>query len=180
VPDEAGAFEALGRELRQRLGPDLRAEAEEDERLAAQAARRRRRLVDVGRDLMARGDRVAVVLPGRRLTGVVVHAAGDLLTVRTAGGEVDVHLAGPVQLRVEDRAAGGGSATSDGPTSFKARLLELELAGQPVELGAAPAGEQIGTIRAVAVDHLVWQDRDGGEWFLPLATISHVLRRPPT
>ncbi len=180
VSEAADAFDGeLGRELRQGVGADLRADAEESERLALQTARRRRTLVDVARELMARGDLVGVGVPGRRFTGVVTHAAGDLVVVRTAGGLVDVNLRAPAHLRVLERAPRGGETSTDGPSSFKARLFEIELAATPVAIGCSTVGdEQRGTIAAVGVDHVVWHDGDGAEWFLPIAAITHVLQRP--
>lgn len=173
------AFDDLGRELRERVGTELRAETEETERLAAQAGRRKRTLTDVARDLVARGDRVAVGVPGRLFTGVVTYAAGDLLVLQTAGGRVDVNLRAPAHLRVVERAPSGGAASGDGPSSFKARLFEIEMSGASVELGCTTVGqEQPGTIAAVAVDHLIWRDRDGQEWFLPLVAVTHVMHRP--
>lgn len=178
MTDEAGIFDALGRELRQRVGNDLRAEAEEGERLAARSALRKRALVDVAREAMARGDQVAVGVPGRRFTGVVAYAAGDLVILQTVGATVDVNLRAPAHLRVVDRAPAGGAATTDGPSSFKARLFEIEMAGLPVEIGCTTLAEpQPGTVRAVAVDHVIWHDRDDQEWFLPIAAITHVLHR---
>lgn len=162
-----------------RVGSELRADAEEDERLAAQASRRKRTLTDVARELMTRGDTVVVGVHHRRFTGRVLHAAGDLVTLRTASGTVDVNLRAPALLRVVERAASGGRDAHDGPSSFKARLFEVEMADEIVEIGCVNLGEeQPGRIVAVAVDHVVWSDRDGGEWFLPLSTITHVAHRP--
>lgn len=173
--DGAG-FDGLGRELRERAGAQLRAEAEDSERLAAQAARRGRSLADVARELMARGDTVTVAVPGRWFTGVIIHASGDLLTLRAAGGSVDVNLRAPAHLQVVQRARSGGLAGSDGASSFKARLFEIEMAGELVTLGCLTVGEEVrGRIAAVGVDHLVWQSGGGREWYLPLVAVTHVL-----
>lgn len=166
----------VGRELRQGIGAEVRADAEETERLVALAARRRRSLADVGAELLARGDTVAVDVPGRRFTGTVVHAGADVLRLRTiAGAAVDVPLRGPVGLAVVERARSGGSDRLDGPASFRSRLLELELAGAAVELGDASAGAPaLGRLSAVAVDHVVLATTAGEERYLSLAAITYV------
>jgi hypothetical protein len=121
---------------------------------------------------------VVVAVPGRRFAGVVAHAAGDLLRLRTPGGTVDVHLHAPASIRVVDRPRHGGGLPGDGPSSFKARLLELEMAGTVVELGDAVAGEAVvGRLRAVAVDHVVLVDADGAESYLPLGALTFVQPR---
>lgn len=168
-------FEPVGRHLRQGVGAELRAEAEEAERLAALAARRRRSLADVGNDLHARGDTVAVEVPGCRFTGAIVHVATDHLQLRTVGGVVDVALRGPVTLTVVERARTGGADRHDGASSFRSRLLELELAGDAVELGDAVSGGTVGgRLSAVAVDHVVVVDPDGTERYVSLSGITFV------
>lgn len=169
---------AVGRELRQGIGAELRADAEETERLVAIAARRRRSLADVANDLLARGDTVAVELPGARFTGTIVHAAGDLLRLHGPAGALDVHLGGPVALTVVERAPTGGIERVDGPASFRSRLLELELDGATVELAhEAAAGTLVGRLLAVAVDHAVVVDPAGNERHLSLRGLSWVRSR---
>jgi hypothetical protein len=182
---------ALDRELRERVGGEFRTEAEEGERLAARAAQRARDLAAVASELRDRGDRVAVDVAGRTYLGHVVHVGADLLQLRTrpsppgvrdvsgeplgAGSVVDVHLAAPVVLRVVQRAREGGHGPQPGPATFRARLLELELADAVVELTAeAVAGAARGRVAAVARDHLVLLDEDATPWFVPLATITTV------
>lgn len=170
-----GDFELrrVGRELSE----ELRSEAEAIERDAATAARRRRSLSRVARDLMARGDLVEVVVPRARVTGRVVHAAGDLVSLSTSRGRVDVPTTGAVTLRVVEAARGGGLATRPGPASFRARLRELEVLGAEVELGLV--GEAVtrrGVVAVVARDHLALST-DEGELLVAVAGITHVLER---
>ncbi len=163
----------LGRELRGHFDDELRAEAEERERLAATAARRQRTLADVAAQLCARGDRVRVDAGGRSFVGTLVRAAGDLASVALASGEVvDCNLAAPVALQVVERARAGGHAPERGVASFKARCYEVELEARPVVLGTTLAGEQHGVVTAVAVDHLVLAG--DGEWYLPLAVVAYL------
>lgn len=163
----------VGRELREGVGAELRADAEETERLVALAARRRRTLGDVAASLLARGDRVAVDVPGRRFTGTVVHAGEDLLRLRTVGGPVDVNLRGPVALTVVERATAGGAERSAGAPSFRSRLSELELEGATVELGDGGDG-LVGRIDVVAVDHVVLVDPAGAERYVARAAVTYV------
>lgn len=174
--DLAGWDDELGRELRQRVGGELRAEAEETERLAALQARRRATLTDVARHARARGDRLALDLPGVRATGTVLHAAGDLLSLEVRGGRLDVRTDRVLALRVvEPGAPGAGREPIDGPASFRARLFELEMAATPVEVVVGDAADpRRGVLCAVAVDHVALRDPDRVEWCLPLHAVSCV------
>lgn len=168
----------LSRELRGRVGPEFRAEAEESERQAAAAARRRRTLADVAGQLRSRGDRVAVALPGRVLTGVVVYVGEDFLALATPGGQADVPLTQPLTLRVVDPARGGGVGVRTGPPTLRARLLELELDGGQVELAAFPLGDvHRGRLTTVGRDHVVVTDTQGDQWYVAMGAIGYVVRR---
>ena len=210
-----------GEDPREDLGPDwerLRAELrrqdrqerEENERWALQRMLQDRSLPDVVFELMGRGDQVTVEVPGgRRFTGRVTYAAGDLARVETPHLTVDFNLATPLALRVERRSRARGTGRSQGVLSFRARLKELERAGaaerlrllqhlrklgvakvgdMPVperlpavlELGVALRPEPIlGQVEAVAQDHVYYLEQGGAEWFLPLAVISYVAERRP-
>lgn len=172
----------LGWELRERVGGEFRLESEENERLAATAALRARALSDVAVDLRSRGDLVRLVTSRRVLTGTVAHVGSDFLTLETAGGLVDCNLALPVVLQVAQRARSGGRGPVSGTATFRARLLELELAGLEVELAATVLGElPRGRLGAVAQDHVLFLTRDGQEWHISVAGIEYVVRRgdPP-
>ena len=177
-PDDRPGLGALGdlaRELRAGLGHEVRAEAEEGERLAAQAALRRRTLADVAREAAERGQAVTVRCGGRTFTGDVGHVAPDLLGLEIGGARVDVNLDAPVVLRVAGPRAGPPPPGREGAPSFKARLYELELAGTSVELGlAGPAGELRGRIRAVALDHVLLRADDGSRSAVALRAIAWV------
>lgn len=177
-------FEELARDpaLRwadERYRAELRAEAEEYERLAARDLLRGRNLQDAARELCHRGDVAALVLDSRTLVGEIVYAAGDLARVRTLNGDIDVNLRGVTALRVVERARHGGHACVGGPSSFNARLYEHEAAGDRVELSTRlPTGEVIGRIHAVAMDHVVLTDDDGQVWYVPFSSIDCVAERP--
>lgn len=177
-------FEELARDpaLRwadERYRADLRAEAQEYERLAAKDLLRGRNLQDVARELCHRGDVAALVLDSRTLVGEIVHAAGDLARLRTLNGDVDVNLRAVSALRVVERSPAGGHSSGTGPTSFTARLFEHEAAGDRVELSTRlPTGEVVGRIQAVAIDHVVLSDDDGQCWYLPLAAIDTIAECP--
>ncbi|MBW3601637.1 MAG: hypothetical protein KY434_02925 [Actinobacteria bacterium] len=159
------------RRLERRMRAELRAEAEEYERLAALDLLRGRTLADVARELAGRGDIVAVSAGGRTFVGPVVHAAGDLACLRTHREDVDVNLPAAAAVRVVERSPSGGKPGT-GPDSFKARLFEHEGAGVPVEVGWA--GERLlGVVRAVAVDHVVMDD-EGQRWHLATARIAYL------
>lgn len=165
----------LARELRHGVGGELRADAEEGERLAARSVLRRRGLAEVATESRDRGDTVTASLPGRVFSGQVGHAASDLLTLVTATGDVHVNLAGPVVLRVGPPAASEAAPARPEASSFKARLYELELAGVLLELGSAAQVDVLrGRIRAVALDHVLFDDLDGVRWAVGLGAVHYV------
>lgn len=152
-------LDALAREIRTASADEARQEAEETERAVAHSLRRKRSLSDVARRHHDRGEQVRLDLGGRRLTGFVAHAAGDLLRLRTATGLVDVDLAAPMVLRVVGRGPHGASASA--LHSFTARLRELELDHAEVELGLRDGALLRGRVATVAADHVVLRDQDG-------------------
>lgn len=146
---------------------ERRAEAEADEALAAVDALRSRHLGDVGRELLHRGDVVAVRFADQSFVGVAVAAGSDLLTLRTASGDVDVWLGAALSLRVAERRRAGGLPHGSGAQTFTARLFEHEAAAAAVELGCPPLDLVLtGRLAAVAIDHVVLDDPDGQRWFL--------------
>lgn len=158
---------------------ERRAEAAAYEELAARDRLRGRDLADVAAEALARGDVVAVAVAGRTFTGTVTYAAGDLACVRTTvGDDVDVRLGGVVAVRVVQPVRSGGRSRAPGPAGFAARLGEHEAAGTLLEIGAAvPEAGLVGRIQAVAVDHVVVADREGGEWFVARGALDYVLPR---
>lgn len=167
----------------QRYEAELRAEAAEYEQLAAKDRLRDRDLADVAAELLARGDLVTVALATRSFTGEVVHVGGDLVALRTAAGDVDVHLDGGSALTVVEPARVGGHGPSWGAQTFAARLAEHEAAGEPVELGARlalgaqpPGWVVVARIEAVARDHVVVV-ADGTRTFVAFAALEYVRPR---
>lgn len=184
--DEQGPFSAWARDPElsaagSRYRAELRAEAAAYEQLAAKDRLRTRSLADVAAEARARGDIVAVAVPGRSFTGALVYAAGDLACLRTAAGDdVDVHLAGVVALRVVRAVRAGGHARGPGPHGFAARLGEHEAAGTLLEIGTrVPEGGLVGRIEAVSVDHVVVSGPDDARWFVARGAIDYVLPRRP-
>ena len=153
-----------------------RAEAEASEREAAQLAMRTRSLADVAFEAMSRGDTLAVAAGGKTFTGRVGYAAGDLMTLETGLGRIDVNLAGPVAIQVVERARSGGRARAEGPGGFRGRLLEHEGAREVEVWATGLAGPLRGKVKVAARDHVVFEDREGREWFLPLPTVGYVAR----
>lgn len=174
---EQDAAEAELSRAEQDLRSAVRLESEEDERQAAQLARRRRSLADVAFEAMSRGDRVAAAVGTRTFTGRVVFASGSLMTLEAEGATVDFNLDGPVRLRIVEAARAGGGPRTDGPGSFRGRLLELEGHHGEIEVGSPlyPDGSR-GVVQVVAQDHLVLRDAAGSDWYLPLAWVGYVAR----
>ncbi|MGH9050193.1 MAG: hypothetical protein ACRDY4_10720 [Acidimicrobiia bacterium] len=184
-------------------GPDLgaaagsmreawRAEEEEWSRAAAAQWTHGRSLVDVARDLMHRGDTVAVTAAGATFTGEVTDVGFDVLRLRTASDVVDVQLAlltrgggerrharvaAPVVLRVIARARSGGRSAGGGPETFRARLLEHEAGAVEVSIGSTLLGEDLRGTLTVGRDQVRVCDRDGGETYVPIAWVSWAASR---
>ncbi|MDJ0959426.1 MAG: hypothetical protein QNJ88_02130 [Acidimicrobiia bacterium] len=173
---DRGEFEELEDELRQAVGGEFRRTAEEDEYAAAKAQLRARTLEHVAYELLARGDTVAVTIGADVVQGIVMHAKGDLLCLETASGDrCDVRLGAPAAIHVVQRATSPGRARDRfGAESFVARLRELELEEIPVMIvGPMRRDPVVGTIAAVASDHVLLRN-DDGDWYLSLAGIAAV------
>lgn len=178
-PFEELAKDPTLRWANERYRAELRAEAQEYEQLAVKDLLRGRTLQEAVVDLCHRGDIVALVLDSRTLVGEILHAAGDLARVRTIKCDVDVSLRAVSALRIVEQMRSGGRSCLHGPTSFTARLFELEASGERIELSTRmPTAEVMGRISAVAIDHIVLRDDDGMVWFVPLHTIDCVTVAP--
>jgi hypothetical protein len=154
---------------------ELRTEAAEWEQLAATQWLRRRSLADAARELLARGDRVAVYVGGRAVQGEVCHVGDDLACVTLDGARtVDVRLDGPAVWQVVQRVRAGGRSVAGGARRFAARLAEHEATGARVCVVTADGGEVSGAIVAVAVDHVVVDAPHGSRWLVPLAAVAAV------
>lgn len=168
-----------------------RADEEEWSRAAAAQWAHGRSLVDIARELMHRGDTVAVATGDATFTGEVTDVGVDVMRLRTGRGPVDVALAlvtsgsgerrtvrlpAPVVVRVVARARSGGRRASGALSTFRARLLEHEADGAEVALGSVLLGEQLSGTVTVGHDQVHVRDRDGGETYVPLAWISWVTR----
>ncbi|GEM_PF-3251539 len=153
---------------------ELRAEAAEWERVAALDSLRRRTLADAARELLHRGDRVAVSVAGRRWSGPVVHVGADVACLATTAGLVDVRLDGVAVWEVVERTRAGG-ASGGGPQTFRARLAAREQAGERIGLSCPGAGtEPTGALVAVAEDHLVLRGPTGRSVLVPLQAVAAV------
>ena len=97
-----GTLDDLGRELRERVGNEMRLEAEMMEQDAASVELRRREIGDVAVELMSRGDLVTAIAGDRRLQGRIEFARGEVASLRTAVGLADIHLVPGVVLRVDE------------------------------------------------------------------------------
>ena len=173
--DDSESLEDLGRELRERVGNEIRQEAEMLEQDAAAVELRRRRIADVAIELLSRGDIVTAIAGDRSVRGPLSHARGEIASLATGAGRVDLHLAAGVVLRVDERTLTGGTAPKSGSDTLRARLLENELAGIDIEVWApAHKVDVSGTIVAVGKDHVILRDQDGSEWTLPLDDIAWV------
>ncbi len=175
-PDSSpDAFSDLARFLRQGVGQQWRAEFEATEFESHQDRLRRRTLRDVGKMLLHRGDRLTLQAGSLRLSGQVTAGGADYVTINTRQLCADARL-GMVALRVTKRHSGGAHAAGM-PSNWRARLTQMELTQESVELHSPSLGVSLaGRIRAVAVDHVWLVDAAGFDSYLPFDEISVVTR----
>lgn len=166
-----------------------RSEEEAYTRAAAAQWAHGRGLVDIARELMHRGDTIALSAGRVTFTGSVSHVGIDLLRVRTPSGLVDVNLAAvttgsgatrsarllaPIVLRVVERARTGGRRAGGGPETFRAQLFEYETEEVVIRVGSMLVDEELRGTSKVGRDQLCVVDADRRETYLPLAWISWV------
>lgn len=155
----------------------IRSEAEEVEASAESLRRRGRTFADAVADLAARGDRVRAECGRTHLTGILSATAGDLAILVAHETEASLHLSGPVVISLVEESRTGGHVSRTGARSFRARLSEFEMSGEPVTV-IGPFFSEHGVIGAVAADHVVL-DRGSGEMYLPIRMIGLVTRPTP-
>ncbi len=167
----------LAAELRLSVSREIRWEAEDTESDALKLTLRRRSLSDAMIELLNRGDVVSFVTPPLTVTGRLTHCRGDLAIMDTQEATISANLAGPVAIRREEAARSGGSSSTGGSGSFKARLSELEMTGEVVGvMTPSTAGVILGRINIVGTDHIVMNRPDNIDWYLPIPTIALVVQ----
>lgn len=88
----------------------------------------------------------------------------------TCGSRADTQLA----VRVISRAHAGGSRGDPGLVTFRARLLELEVADVLVEAGAF-GGDDVGVGRLrVGRDHVSVDGPRQGQLYLPMGSLNWI------
>lgn len=158
---------------------EWRADEEEWTRAAVERWQHRRTLLDVIRECMLRGDTIALRLGDITFTGLVQAIGDDLIVLAARDGRVDVRVDEhtPLVMRVHERARTGGTR-GDAVTTLRARLLELEMGGLDVEVGAdAAGGVECGEI-TVGRDHVIVHHDEQAETVIALAAVAWVRRAP--
>jgi hypothetical protein len=178
MPDRPNVdLDELAAELRLSVGREIRWEAEDIEADALKLTLRRRTLSDAVVELLHRGDLVSFITPPLTVTGLLGHCRGDLAVMNAGDAIVSANLAGPVVVRREQSARSGGSSSTGGSGSFKARLSELELTGESIGLITPSTADIIvGHIDVVGVDHIVMTGPGDIDWYIPLPTIALVVQ----
>lgn len=170
-------FEELSAELRRQVGEDFRLEAEAAEADAMKLILRRRSIADVANEIMNRGDVVSLSCAGATTRGTITHASNDLAIIETTHSLFNVNLHSSVAIRIVAPAHRGGVGRASGSSSYRARMLELEISGEFVEIFYSASEPVRGSIAVVGKDHLVVADADQTEWIIPLAAIT-ITRQP--
>ncbi len=168
-------------ELGARLRGELRTDEEDWTRAAAQHWAHARTLADLAREFAARGDEVVVDTAACSFRGVIVAVGADRVDLQTADGVVHLRLAlaesvgsplAPFALYRVARARRGGVRPPAALVTFRARLLELELAGVPVRVGSSIGGVEFAGCLTVGRDHVVVHG--ARDTVLPVCWVSYV------
>jgi hypothetical protein len=155
---------------------EWRADEDEWSRAALEHWQHQRTLLDVVRECMHRGDTIALRLPHVTFTGRVRAVGDDIVAIDVLGqSRVDVRVDAytPIVVRVLERARAGGTR-GDAVTTFRARLLELEMDEHDVELGANGGDEIVCGRLQVGHDHVIGHERDGTSAVIALAAVAWV------
>jgi hypothetical protein len=168
TPPDLGATGAAMRE-------EWRTEQEAATEDAAEQWRHSRTLLDLARDHMHRGDRVAITVAGHRATGEIIEVARDRIALLDDVLRVDVHVVDsvPLTLRVVERARAGGRSGAHTAT-FRSRLLELESAGAPVSIATTSDAEVFVGALSVGTDLVVIASAPGVETVVALSAVASV------
>jgi hypothetical protein len=165
----------LASELRRTVARAWQTDAEEDEQLTAVYDRRRLNLSDLAKEMVNKGERVAVEFGGHSFSGVVVGGGADHVTIQGAGLKADIRIE-VGYWSVVHTAQGDtkpGVATSE---SILARLAEHADQRNTVRL-AIPGGDLvIGRVTVVADDHIELEDADNRHVYVPTNLILAVIR----
>jgi hypothetical protein len=154
------------------LRREWRADEEEWSLAALEHFHHGRSLVDVLRAVMHRGDVVLLGVGVGTCRGLLSHVGEDWCRLAAAGGvvELPVTTTAPVVRVVERSPRGGCGGDPVAPATWRARLLELEVArtGCAVELAT---GELLTGSVSVGRDH-VMVGAEAGAFYVPMGAVS--------
>jgi len=142
---------------------EWRADEEEWTRAALERWQHERSLLELLRECMHRGDTITVCPGSVTFTGRVEAVGDDLFALAAPDGRVDMRCddGAPLVVRIAERARTGGTRGHPVPT-FRARLLELEMAEGDVEVGLRASGDTVRGRLTVGRDQVIVQAGDGG------------------
>jgi hypothetical protein len=143
---------------------EWRADEEEWTRAALERWQHERTLLEVLRECMHRGDTITVCPGSVAFTGRVEAVGDDLVAISAPDGRVDLRCdaAAPLVVRIVERARTGGTR-GDAVTTFRTRLLELEMAEGDVEIGTHVSGDVVRGRLIVGHDHVIVRDDEAGD-----------------
>ena len=169
TPDSA---EEIDPALVRRMEAITRQEMELAERQADDLAARQRTLVDIAWEAVQSG-REAVIRIGRlEITGLAVYARGNLMSIESSFGMVEVQLGCIDSLQIASSPSAPGRSVPSEAESFVARLSMLQLANENVEVVCRGGQSRFeGSVRAVGRDH-IWLDTAQGGVFVVIDSVG--------
>lgn len=167
-PPDLGAAGAAMRE-------EWRAEQDATTRDAAEQWQHSRTLLDIAREFMHRGDRVAITVAGHRTVGVVIEVADDRIALLERERRTDIRVtdALPLMINVIEKARAGGR-TGAPAANFRARLLELEMTGDRVVVATAVRPDPFIGVLTVGTDLVVIALAGDNEIVVALSAVAFV------
>lgn len=155
---------------------EWRAEQEAATADAAADYFRRRTMQEHLRELMHRGDRLAVTVAGFRMAGVPEEVGNDLLAIRALFGRVDIQLSPFVPLwfePVERATAGGDRGTEVAGGSFY-RALQMREQENLCTIGTVFDPDGFDGRLSVASDFVIIYGMAGAQVTVPIAQVAWV------
>ncbi|MDH3463354.1 MAG: hypothetical protein OEM32_07015 [Acidimicrobiia bacterium] len=160
--------------LRQEAGREIKEEAAEEERLTETMRQRRQDFAGVAEGAAHAGQRGTAEFDGKVYSGPILATGTDYVTLRLADQEADVYL--PTAVWSFTDFVGETPPSVATGMSLRGRLAEHAADDARVRVEVAGGNALMGTIKAVADDHLRMEDADGRDVYVAVDQVRSVIR----
>lgn len=160
--------------LRQGAGRELTEEAAEEEMLTETLRQRRLDFAGVAEEAAHSGQRGTAEFDGKVHSGPIIATGSDYVTLRLADQEADVYL--PTAVWSFTDFPGETPPVTRTGMSLRGRLNEHAASASRVRVEVAGGSALMGTITAVADDHVRMEDADGRDVYVSVEMVRAVIR----